>query len=140
MRLTYLCWIRLLRLFDKSLWSSWNCVVSSTCCGISIHRIGSRAILWRSNEFNSATLNHDVRGWWKIFRVTDRIVITQEAGFLTVERVNLSATAGNKGDDENSFGRFYHVFYNPWQKSDVTRVYKLPLVNVFLCRERAVGR
>lgn len=53
-----------------------------------------RAILRGAHEFDSATLDNDVGGWWKILRVTDRVAVAQKAGFLPVQRVDLPATEG----------------------------------------------
>jgi hypothetical protein len=53
-----------------------------------------RAILRRAHKLDSTTLHHDVGGWWKILRVTDRVAVTQETGFLPVQGVDLSATEG----------------------------------------------
>jgi len=47
-----------------------------------------------AHEFDSATLDNDVGGWWKIFRVTDRVAVAQKAGFLPVQGMDLPATEG----------------------------------------------
>lgn len=88
----------------KSLRSSGDGVVPSSGCRVG-RRVGGRAILRRSDEFDSATLDDDVGGWREILGVTDRIVVAEEARLLAVQGVDLSATAGNEGCEVRSTDR-----------------------------------
>lgn len=61
----YLSRIRLLRLFVEGLRTPRHGVSTGGWC----------AILRRAHELDSTTLDYDIRGWWKILCVTDRIAI-----------------------------------------------------------------
>lgn len=88
---SYLGGIRLLRLLDEGLRSSGH-GVSSGC---------RRAILRRAHKLDSTTLDYDIRGWWKILRITDRVAITQKPGLFPVQGVDLSATEGKSSIEEH---------------------------------------
>lgn len=81
---TYLRWVRLLGLVVERLRATGHGVPTG-CRG---------AILRGADELDSATLDHDVRGGWKILCVTERVAVAQEPGFLPVKGVDLSATVG----------------------------------------------
>ena len=82
---TYLRRVRLLGLVVECLRATGH-GVSTGCRG---------AILRGADKLDSATLDDDVRGWWKILCVTERIAVAQQPSFLPVKGVDLSATVGN---------------------------------------------
>lgn len=90
-----------------------------------------RAILRGAHEFDSATLDDDVGGWWKILRVTDRVAVAQKTGFLPVQGMDLPATEG-KNSLENAVSTADGAFYRRTNELLTTPLIII-IFNIFSC-------